>query len=290
MAIRAVFRRGFVEQNVLALDVSLQRVAHRATHICVSARQRELSTLVVVKRGGRPALIHVAITALGDSVLGGKLTAVRVCVAPLTILRGALELNFVRTGGHFVTFVARNCAMRPYQSKFRFRMVEAADIDPGPGAMAGFAAQRGSICAFLRHTVLELALVGIGMASDASAVLEMERQNLVCSSGQSYFVALRAGDGHMRPGQHKAGVLVLGDCERRTMKVLYGVAILATVLVGSGGKLLVMRILMTIRAGRELHFVDRIFAGGRVAFVAGDSCMFPLERIVRSRVLLYAKL
>jgi len=69
MTIRAFFRRGFVKQNQLALDLFLQRVAHRATNIRVRSSQRELSAFIVVKGGRRPALIHVAIPALGDPVL-----------------------------------------------------------------------------------------------------------------------------------------------------------------------------------------------------------------------------
>ena len=74
-------------------------------------------------------------------------------------------------------------------------------------------------------------------------------------------------------------VLVLGDGEGRAVKILYGMTILATIVIGIGSKLLVMRVLMTIRASRKLHFVDRIFAGRRVTFVASDGSMFSLERI-----------
>jgi len=74
------------------------------------------------------------------------------------------------------------------------------------------------------------------------------------------------------------------------MKVLNGVAIFATILVRSCGKLFVMRVLMAIRAGREFHFVNGLLAGGSVTFVTSDSRMFAFERIVRSGVLLHAKL
>ena len=74
------------------------------------------------------------------------------------------------------------------------------------------------------------------------------------------------------------------------MEVLYGVAILATILVRGGGKLLVMCILVAVRARRKLHFVESILPGRRVAFVAGDGCVFSLERIVRSRVFFDPKL
>ena len=168
-------------------------------------------------------------------------------------------------------------------------MVEAADVDPCSSTVARFAAQHAAISALLRHALLEFAFVGIGVASGASAVRKMEWQNLVRSSAKACLVALRTGDGYVGPGQHKAGVLVLGDGERRTMKIFHGMAILATILVGSGGKLLVMRILMAIGASCEFYVVDGVFSGRRVALIASDGRMFSFERIVRCCVLLYAK-
>src|SRR3974390_2777446 len=117
--------------------------------------------------------------------------------------------------------------MSPEQGKFRFRMVETPDIDPGAGGVARFASQRGPIRALLRHPILEFALVGVRVAGGACAVLEMERHKLVRSSREARFMALSAGDGHMRAGQHKTRVLVLGNGEGRAVKILYSVAILA---------------------------------------------------------------
>ena len=176
------------------------------------------------------------------------------------------------------------------QSKFRFRMVEAANVDPGACAVARFATERNSVGALLRHALLEFSLVDIFVAGGAGAVGKMERQNLVGSSGEAGFVALRAGNGHVGPGEHEACVLVLCNRERGAMKVLYGVAILATVLVRRGGELLVMRILVAIRTRSELHFVDRILTSGRVTFVTSYCGMFTFQRIVRSRVFFNAKL
>jgi len=151
-------------------------------------------------------------------------------------------------------------------------------------------AQRSSISALQRHAILEFALMGIGVAGRASAVREMERQNLVRSSGEARFVTLRASDSHVSPGKREASVLVLGNGERRAMKVLYGVAVFAAILVRRGGELFVVRVLMAIRARRELHFVDSVLASRRVAFVASDGRMFPLERIMRRCVFLHTKL
>ena len=176
------------------------------------------------------------------------------------------------------------------QRKFCFRMVEVANIDPRFRTVTRFAAQRRSIGALLRHAFFEFTFVWIHMAGCAGAVAEMERKNLVRSSTEAYFMAIRAGHRHMRPSQHETRVLVLGDGERRTMKVLNRVAILATVLVRRRGKLTVVRVLVAIRASREFHFVNRVLAGRRVTFVAGDGRMLSFERIVRCRVFLHAKL
>jgi len=248
----------------------------------------------MIKRGGNPALVHMAIRALRNRVtvlgLDGELAGVGIHVAGFALLRRALELNFVGTGEHLVAFAAGNSAMSPDQWEFRFRMVETADVDPGLGAVARFAAERSAIGAFLRHAVFEFALMDILVAGGARAVRKMERQNLVRSSAQAHFVALRAGYRHVGSGQHEMSVLVLGNGKRRAMKVLNGMAILAAVLVWSGGKLLVMRVLMAIRAGREFNFVQSVFAGRRVAFIASDGHMFSFERILRRRVLFHSKL
>jgi len=256
----------------------------------VRSCQWELSAFIVVKGGRGPAPINVAISTLGNSILGNKLGAVRICVTGFAILWRSLELNFVGAGECLVTFVTRDAAVTSDQWEFCFRMVEAANVNPGSSAVACFAAQGSAIGAFGRHALVEFALMRIHVAGRAGAVLEMERQNLVRSSAEAGLVALRAGYGLVGPGQHEACVLVLRDGERRAMEVLYGVAILATILVGSGGKLFVMGVLVAIHARRELHFVESILTGRRVAFFAGDGRMFSLERVMRSRVFLHAKL
>ena len=164
--------------------------------------------------------------------------------------------------------------MRSGERKFRFRMIEGANVDPRFRAVACFAAERCSIGALLRHAILEFSLVRVGVARSACAVFEMEWQNFIRSSAQPNFVALRAADGNVRACQNETRVLVFGYREGRTMKILHGVAILATVLVGRGGELFVMLILVAIRAGREFHFVQRVFAGGRYGI-----CRKPRPRV-----------
>lgn len=129
----------------------------------------------------------------------------------------------------------------------------------------------------------------IGVAGGACAVRKMEGQNFVRSSAEACLVAFGASNSHVRTGQHEVCFLVLGDCIGRAVKIFYGVAIFATILVGSGRKLFVVLVLMAIRARREFHFVLRVFSGRSVALVARNSCMFAIERILRCGVLYYTE-
>jgi len=52
----------------------------------------------VIKRGGGPALLRVAIPTLRDSILGGELAAVGIGVAGFAILGRPLKLDFVGAG------------------------------------------------------------------------------------------------------------------------------------------------------------------------------------------------
>lgn len=73
------------------------------------------------------------------------------------------------------------------------------------------------------------------------------------------------------------------------MKILYGVAVFAAILVRSGGELVVMGVLMAIRARRELNFIDGILACWRVALVASNGGMLSIQWIFRGGVLFYAE-
>lgn len=168
-------------------------------------------------------------------------------------------------------------------------MIEAVDIDPRPGAMARFAPQGRAICFFGRHTILEFALVRIGMAGGARAVLKVERQNLVCSSAKASLMAIRTGNCDVCSGQHKVCFLVFGDGECAAVEVLDRVTIVTSVLVRSGGELLVVLIFMAIRTRGKFHFILRFFPGRRMAFITRNSCMLAVERVFRCRVFLYSE-
>src|SRR6202008_205485 len=126
-------------------------------------------------------------------------------------------------------------------------MIEAAHLDPGLHGVASFTAQRRAVSAARCHALLEFPFVHVFVAGRAGAVLEVERQDLVSPSTKTNLVAVGAGNRHMRPGQHKAGLLVLGDGVGRAMEILDRVALLAAVVIRRGGELFVVLVLMTIR-------------------------------------------
>jgi hypothetical protein len=185
VAISTVLGGGFVKQDWLALNLSLQGMAHRAAHILVPSRQRKLRASIVVEGGRRPTLLHVASPTLCDSILSDKLGAMRIRMTSFAICGGTLELNFVGTGGNLVAFITGYGAMSTEQRKFGFRMVEASNVDPGSGDVTAFASQCSAIGALLCHPRVEFSLMRIRVTGSARAVLEMERQYLVGSPGKA---------------------------------------------------------------------------------------------------------
>ncbi len=153
-------------------------------------------------------------------------------------------------------------------------MVESSDVCPGPHVVAGFASQRHAVAAPLRHAFLELAVVRIGVTRGAAHVFKMERQELVGTACRSHLVTIGAGHGGMGTRQCEASFAMLRDGKERTVKIPYGVAILAFVQIWGGGELAVMSILVTVRAERKFHLVDRALAGRKMALGAFHGHVF----------------
>ncbi len=189
-----------------------------------------------------------------------------------------------------MAIATRDGAVRPFERKFRFRMVEAWDIDPRARIVAGLAAQRGPVGTTLGHTFVELTLVNIHVASRTRAVIKVEWQDLIRSSAKAQLVTIRAGDRGVRPCKHETRVSVLRDRECRTMKILYGMAVLATILVRRRGELPVVGVLVAIQALRELHLVKGVLTRRKVAFFTCNAGMLSLQWIVRCRMFFHAKL
>ena len=297
MAVRAGLRRGLVKENRFSPNLFLQSMAHGAGHVLVGPRQRELGSFVMVKGGRRPVLVDMAVGALRNprlhsrliAVLGCELSSMRVHVALFAFLRSALELNFMGPGQSFVALAAGHPTMGTKQGELRLGVVEALNVNPRPGVMAGLAAERRSVGALGGHPLLELTFMHVFVAGVAGHVRKVEREDLVGPAGESRLVAFGAAHGHVRPRQRILRVLMLGDGKRRAMEILYGVAILAAVLIRRRGELLVMCVLMAVPARRELHLVDRGLARGRVALVASHRHVLSLERILGRGVRLHVE-
>ena len=208
--------------------------------------------------------------------LGNELTTVGFRVASFACRGGPFELNLLFSWQRFVTIATSNCPVRPDERKLRLRVVEPVYIGPGFRAVTRLAAKWNPIGAFALHAVVELAVMWIGVASRASLVREVERQNLVCSMRRAHLMAFAARYGHMRPRKRKFRVSMFGDGEERAVEVRHGMAILAAILVRSPCKLSVVSVLVAITAIRELNLVDRLLAGGKMAFRAFHFCMFSL--------------
>jgi len=134
--------------------------------------------------------------------------------------------------------------------------------------VAGFASQRRAVGASLRHAVLELTVVRIGMTCRATRIFKMEGQDLVRAARRSRLVTIGAGHGGVGPGQCEASFAMLRDRKSGAMKIAHSMAILAFVEIWCGGKLSIMRVLVTIRAKRKFHLVNGVLAGGKMALIA----------------------
>jgi hypothetical protein len=165
--------------------------------------------------------------------------------------------------------------VRPQQRELGLGMVESVDVCPGPHVVAGFASQRCAIGAALRHAVLELAVVRIGVTRGAAHVFEMEGQDLVCSPSRTCLVAIGARHGGVGSGQGEASLAVLRNGKERTVKIAHRMAILAFVEIGGGGELSVMRVLVTVRAEGKFHLINRVLASRKMALVAFYGHVFP---------------
>jgi hypothetical protein len=179
--------------------------------------------------------------------------------------------------------------MRPEERELCLRMVEAVHLRPRLYVVASLATERRSVCAPPRHSVFEFALMRIEMTRRAALIFKMEGQDLVRAASGTRFVALIARHGHMRTCQDEMSLAMVSDRKRGPVKILDGVATLTPVLIRGRSKLPVVSVLVTILAGGEFHFVNRILARGRMAFRALNGSVFPEQGILRRCVFFHAK-
>lgn len=155
--------------------------------------------------------------------------------------------------------------------------------------MASFASEWRAVAAQSRHPVVKLPAMRVHMACDAGLVRESEWQNFVGAVREACFVALVARHGGVRAGQHEPGLLMLCNGEKRPMKVAHRMARLAAIVVRRPGELAIVGILMTVRAVRELHLVDRLAGRGKMALRAFHARVPAFQRILGTRMFLHAE-
>ena len=176
--------------------------------------------------------------------------------------------------------------MSANQGELGLGMIETVDIGPGTSVVTGFAAEGRAIGAFASHAIVELALMRVFVAGSAVTIFEMERKNLVGAASGTLLVAIGARDGDVRAHQWKSRGFVLSDGECGAMEIDDGVAGFATMVIRRSGKLVIVRILVTIIAGFKFDFVDGVFARGNMALDAFHFYVHSLERIA-GRVMLF---
>ena len=188
-----------------------------------------------------------------------------------------------------MAFTAGDGAMSANQSELSPGMVETVHFCPGTHAVAGFAAERRAIGAFASHAVVELPFVRILVAGSTVAIFKMERKNLVGAATKTGLVTIGAGDCYVGACQRETRSFVFRNAESGAMEINHRMAVLAAIVIGCGGKLVVVRVLVAIEACAEFHFVDGVFAGGEMALRAFHGDVLTLQRIVRGIVFLHAE-
>jgi len=95
VAFGALLRRRLVKKNVSAGNHTKSLVAEIAFDVSVTALERELGSLIVIKRGGHPSRDIMAVCAGCLSGLRDELTAVFIRVAFFALLRCAFKLRLL---------------------------------------------------------------------------------------------------------------------------------------------------------------------------------------------------
>ena len=98
MTFRALQRRRLVKENLFAGDLPHGLVTKVTLHVGVTALERELRPLIVIKCRRHPSHYVVAVCARRFSRLCHELPAVGVRVAFLAALRCSFELCLLRAG------------------------------------------------------------------------------------------------------------------------------------------------------------------------------------------------
>ena len=270
MAGHAILWRGLVEEHRFVSDGFGQFMTLGALDVLVGAAQGEGCAFVVIEQGRLPLHAVVAVGA-GGRLAFSKLFSVDILVAILTEGGGRLEIHINELGlevWRLVAVDACSCTVRPEQGKLGLGMVETGELLPRLGGMAGLATRWGAVGADLLHTLVELTLVDILVATGA-----VQRFPVINDVGLGlelggFLVAIGAGYGDVAARQHKARLLVLDQVEGGRLVSLEIVALVAGIEVGRRRELAGMTVGMAVRADVKLDLVQGVLTLGSVALFA----------------------
>jgi hypothetical protein len=310
----AVLGRGFVEQYLLAFHLAEELMAVATADVFVGSRQREGRALVMIEKRGLPPGGGMTAGAGGIAPGLGELTAVNVGMAFLALRRGLGEVHVGEL--HFevrrpVAVNASHGSMRAEESEPGPVVIEARDILPVPGGMAGFAAGGCAVGAERLHALGKLAAVRVLVTGGAGKIREViNGGGLVagrCGRGLSLhghrsgeqrrpregrcrLVAIAAQDSQMAAGELEAGLFVLGEPKCRRLESLDRVALLALIQPGRSGELRLVLVVVAVQATGELDLIKRVSALRDVALGAPEFRVLTLERVCGGGVRLRIEL
>lgn len=125
-------------------------------------------------------------------------------------------------------------------------MIEAVDVSPGLDTVTSLAPEDGSVGTLPGHLFIKFAPVWIFVTGGTTAIFEVEGQDLIGAASQAGFVAVGARHGSVSSLEWEAGTAMFRDGVGSAVPILDGVAILAAILVGSSGKLIVVGVLVAV--------------------------------------------
>lgn len=131
--------------------------------------------------------------------------------------------------------------------------------------MAGLTAGGGTIGSHLLHSLFELPLVRVVVATGAVQVFPVVDHRRFWLEFGRFLVALSARSRQVSACQREMGLLVFSQSKSRGLVCLQVVTAVACVEVRSGGKLSRVLITMAVGAPFEFHFEDRVFPLRNVA-------------------------
>lgn len=173
-------------------------------------------------------------------------------------------------------------AVRAGESKICCPMVEAGQVIPSLGRVTRLAAQRSAGDIELLHARGELTSMRIGVAADATQVVEVERSG--ASAGRRP-VTVDARHCDVPASQHKTRLLVARQIERGRVERALVVTTLAAVEVRGASELIAMYVLMAISASRGFNLECRGPACWYVALGASHLRVFRKQREGRGFVV-----